>query len=153
MTQRSLTSMDNAIRGLRRINPIAFEKTYIKTLQWYLDVLIIRHFISGYARRQGWRPNSPEYIKWKTGAGYGNVQLVLRGKLRQDAKRGKINKAGKKYLIRWNGKQARTVGVYQKRKGRDWATPSQKDGKNMIRKFKSEFAKLRAKQRGIKIRR
>ena len=151
MTIRTLTSLDNCVRGLRRINEKSFMETYKKTIEFYVDKLIIRHFLPGYGRSAGWTPNSPEYQAWKRKR-FGDLpQLVLRGKLKSDARKGRPNKQGKKYVVRWYGKSAQTYGKIQSKRGRNWAIPSSRDSRDMIRKFKSEFKKLRMKQKGIKI--
>lgn len=152
MTQRSLTSLDNAVSGLRSINETLFLEVYKEALEFYIDKLIMRHFMPGYGKRSGWTANSPKYQEWKLRK-YGNLpQLVLFGKLRSDAKQGNINKQGKKYAIRWRRSAARSYGQIQINKGRDWATPSNRDSKDIIRYYKKEFAKMRAKEPGVKIR-
>lgn len=150
MSQRTLKSLDNAISGLRSINPRQFNTVYKKTLQFYLDVLIIRHFLPGYAKSQAWTPNTQEYQEWKRKKGFPLIQLVLHGNLRESSQRGRINKNGKKYIIRWRAGAARRYGAEQSRLGRDWASPSSRDSRDLIRKFKQEWAKIRAKVGGIK---
>lgn len=152
MAQKTLSSIRDATKGLRSINERQFMAAYKKSLQFYLDKLIIRHFIKGYAKRQGWTPNDPSYQAFKK-KHYGDLpQLVLRGTLKKDAQRGRINRRGKGLVIRWRGKAARNYGVIQRRLGRDWSSPSKRDNRDIMRKLKSEFKALRAKS-GAKVRR
>jgi len=153
MTQRSMISLKNAVSGLRGYNKQMLETIYKKTLEFYVDKLIIKHFLGNYGRRQGWRPNSPEYQAWKRKR-YGNMpQLVLTSRLKREATRGKAVKRGTKYyVIRWSGTASKTYGIIQKRLGRDWALPSKRDDKDMLRFYKRELKRLRSKSAGIRMR-
>lgn len=154
MSQRTLKSLDQAAKGIRSLNQKQLLLAYKKSVEFYIDKLIIRHFAPGYARKAGWKPNTPEYQKWKQKR-YGDLpQLVLEGKLKRDARRGKAVRSGKKYIAKWSGQAARTYGIIQARKHRrDWATPSRRDGKDIVRFYKKTLARMRSKQRGVKIRR
>ena len=152
MTQRSMISLKNAVSGLRGYNNQMLGAIYKKTLEFYVDKLIIKHFLGNYGRRAGWTPNSPEYQAWKRKR-FGNLpQLVLTSRLKREATRGKaVKRSSKNFVIRWSGKASKTYGIIQKRKGRDWAVPSKRDDKAMLKFYKMELKRLRSKRVGIKI--
>lgn len=147
---RTETGIQNVVDGLRAIGPAQFDHWIRVTIEFYIFKLIKKHFLRGYARARGWRPNSPEYQEYKRRR-FGDLpQLVLSGRLRAAAQTGKpVRKRKGDYVIRWNAGRYGQVQI--QKYGRDWASPSNKDEKDMMRYIIKEIRKIRKDLPGLKV--
>jgi len=136
---RTFSDLDNTIAALN-----TFERDLIQAqiaaIQYYIDVIIIRHFIPGNLARYKYTPLSPEYRKWKF-KNFGNLPvLVLSGRLRDRMRAGRVTREGDRVRVRFNIPE---YGRYQLAAGRNFIDPNAADYREMEKVLKRELTRIR----------
>lgn len=128
-------TFEQAIGNIRAVRPLSIEARVI-ALKYYIWRIISRHFANGNTQKYGYKENKADYDQWKK-RNFGNLpQLVLSGELKKAAENATVTKDGK---IIFN---VPMYGMYQIDLGRDWASPSDEEIKEIKGVFRRTLMRL-----------
>ena len=106
-------------------------------MEWYVKMLIMRHFAFGNNVRYGYPPLTPRYAAWKKKYFGTKPMLVLTGKLAQAVSEARVDKRNASIKI-----DIPEYGIYQL-DVRDFITPNLFDELEIRKVFNRELNRLR----------
>jgi hypothetical protein len=139
--QRTYRIMDRRFKNLTK----DYLRAHYRSIKFYADKLFFRRFVKSQQRGYGFPNPKPSYALEKAKSGYGSTKIVRTGRMRDRALATvKAIRKGKSVTVTVRSPY---YSKYLLLKGYGWMNMSNRDRRDVRRKFRHELKKIRARRR------